>query len=277
MPRRDPSFRVVLFQRQAGTTHRLARAISSRARVIPVTTEADLLSAVRASADAAESCLVLLEPLDDAGRSTAPLVERLRAEAPHIPLVAYCAPLDAEQAGMHLLARAGIHGLVLEGVDDAAAVLWEQLEAAACTCAAERARGAMRALSPSAMHEVIDCVCAYPARVHALADVARMLGRHRQTFVYHARQTGSESPGSLVRWTRLLIVAALLEHRGRTVESIARLVGYPSATALRNLLRRETGLRAQELRARGPFATVLALVRTSLASAAAVASGVMVA
>jgi hypothetical protein len=58
-------------------------------------------------------------------------------------------------------------------------------------------------------------------------------------------------------WCRLLLVTRLLEEPGRTVESIALQLDYPSASALRNQVRRFLGMTLSEAAAQGGFAFAL--------------------
>src|SRR4051812_34674622 len=64
-------------------------------------------------------------------------------------------------------------------------------------------------------------------------------------------ETASGKPTSASDWCRLLFVAALLELTSRTLESIAIELEYGSATALRNQMKRYTGLTATTVRGKG--------------------------
>ena len=69
----------------------------------------------------------------------------------------------------------------------------------------------------------------------------------------------------LAAWARLLAAAWLLEDGGRSVEQTAHLLSFESPNALRNLLKRHTGLRPIEVRENGGLRCVLALFRAALA------------
>jgi len=66
------------------------------------------------------------------------------------------------------------------------------------------------------------------------------------------------APSILITWCRLIIAAHLLEMRGDSVERVALALDYPSATALRNTLRRYCGCRPADLRSGGMESLVAA-------------------
>ena len=69
----------------------------------------------------------------------------------------------------------------------------------------------------------------------------------------------------MICWLRLLLVAHELEQPGYPVERIAVDFDFPSSTALRNMLKRYTGLRPAELRQNGGLRCALHLFRQVLA------------
>jgi AraC-like DNA-binding protein len=89
-------------------------------------------------------------------------------------------------------------------------------------------------------------------------QVARALNIHRKTLVNHCSAEGFPPPGSVIAWCLLLLTAGLLATPGVTVERIAVQLNFPSATALRNMLKRYTGLRPSDLRAENALAELCA-------------------
>jgi transcriptional regulator GlxA family with amidase domain len=106
---------------------------------------------------------------------------------------------------------------------------------------------------------------AYPERATSVQAVAHVLGVHRKTLVNYCAQASLPPPGAVIAWCRLLLVGHFLETPGRTVEGIALRVEFASATALRNMLRRYTGLRPQQVRERGGLRCIVDAFRRSLA------------
>jgi transcriptional regulator GlxA family with amidase domain len=92
-----------------------------------------------------------------------------------------------------------------------------------------------------------------PFGLHELAAAALMPERSLR---HYCATRGFLTPQRIIGWTRLMHCAFLLEDEGRTIESIADVLGFPSPTALRNQLREYTGCTASQLRARGAFHTV---------------------
>jgi transcriptional regulator GlxA family with amidase domain len=94
--------------------------------------------------------------------------------------------------------------------------------------------------------------------------LATALRVHRKTLFNRCERAGFLSPAELVAWSRLALVAHLLETTGCSVETIALDLSYPSDTSLRNALKRYTGHRASEIRERGGVDTVVRALRRRL-------------
>jgi transcriptional regulator GlxA family with amidase domain len=75
--------------------------------------------------------------------------------------------------------------------------------------------------------------------------------------VNHLRAAAAPPPQELLAWCRLSVVAELLSTTPRTIESIALQLDFPSDTALRNMMKRYTGLRATDVRTRGGIRCVM--------------------
>ena len=83
-------------------------------------------------------------------------------------------------------------------------------------------------------------------------------------------------PSELWAWSRVLLAARYLEIPGRSVEWVAHTVGYPSANALRNSLKKYTCLVPSELREDGGFARATRAFRAALLAASSAAPAVQV-
>lgn len=81
--------------------------------------------------------------------------------------------------------------------------------------------------------------------------VSRRLGVHRQTAASWCRQEKFLKPEELLMWSRVLLVAALLEETDRSAAALACDLEFPSPVSLRNQLKRYTGMTALEIRAAG--------------------------
>src|SRR4029079_12236459 len=95
-------------------------------------------------------------------------------------------------------------------------------------------------------------------------DIAHALGIARRTLVSRLASAGLPGPAALITWSRLLVVAHLLEDPARSVDQVAAAVGFPSSTSLRVTCKRYTGVRPLDLRSRGGHRHVLDLIRAEV-------------
>ena len=103
----------------------------------------------------------------------------------------------------------------------------------------------------SELREVVHYCLSFPTRAATVEDVAEAVGIHRRTIANHCARAGLPVPGALIAWCRLLLAAHLLRSQLVNVQAVATQLDFPSATALRNMLKRYTGLRPADVRA-GP-------------------------
>lgn len=199
---------------------------------------------------------VILETHDADARSTCDIVRQIADSEMAPPVLAYCR-LGAEHAGaIRSFVLAGVHELVFEGIDDAGVALRAALESAQRTQIGERAATALMMTLPPALGAFVRYVTAHP-NTQRVGDIAGALGYHRKTLVTHCAQAIAPPPQELLAWCRLSVVAELLRTTSRTIESIAIQLDFPSDTALRNMMKRYTGLRASDVRERGGMRCVI--------------------
>jgi AraC-like DNA-binding protein len=101
-----------------------------------------------------------------------------------------------------------------------------------------------------------------PVQLPRLASAVRM---HERSIRKYCHAHALPSPQWVVGWARCLLAAYYLEEDGRSVQSIAALLGFPSSALLANHLRRYTGHTATALRRHAPLSTVAKLLETALA------------
>lgn len=202
----------------------------------------------------------IVEARDADGSFTAPSVAFIREICPAIAVIAYV-QAGADTAGeIRELVLAGTHELLFRGVDDVGIGLRAALDAGRRVSVGERVLAALRPLLPFRARPLAEYALRHLDAGAGVAEAAYALGLNRKTLANHCREAGIASPGVLIAACRLAVVAHLLVSTRRTVESIALELNYPSDTALRNMLKRYTGLRAAEIRARGDFAAVIHLL-----------------
>ncbi|MEO8336351.1 MAG: AraC family transcriptional regulator [bacterium] len=199
---------------------------------------------------------VMLEMRDADGRSTCDVVSQISVSKLSPPVLAYCRA-GAEQSGeIRNFVLAGVRELVFDGIDDVGVALRSLLSSAQVSLIGERVADAMLATLPPILGPFVRYVTAHP-ETQRVADVADALGYNRKTLVNHCAQAIAPPPQELLAWCRLSVVAELLCTTPRTIESIAFQLDFPSDTALRNMMKRYTGLCASDVRARGGVRCVL--------------------
>jgi AraC-like DNA-binding protein len=242
---------------------RIATAVRSHATVHFVGTTGELLAHLD-DARALPNALIV-QPRDCDGRPTADIVRQLASAHPALPIVGYCHAGYEHSKEILELATAGAHELLFHGIDDSGVALRGILTSASQACAAAQVMRAIASDVPAALLPLFEFCLAYPERATSVQAVAHVLGVHRKTLVNYCAQASLPPPGAILAWCRLLLVGHFLETPGRTVEGIALRVEFASATALRNMLRRYTGLRPQQVRERGGLRCVVDAFRQSLA------------
>jgi AraC-like DNA-binding protein len=242
---------------------RIGTAVRGHATVHFVGTTGELLAHLGDSRGLPTALIV--EPRDCEGCPTAGVVRQLATAHPALPIVAYCHAGYEHSREILDLAAAGAHELLFHGIDDSGVALRGVLTSASQACAATQIMRAIASDVPAGLLPLFEFCLAYPERATSVQAVAQVLGVHRKTLVNYCAQASLPPPGAIIAWCRLLLVGHFLETPGRTVEGIALRVEFASATALRNMLRRYTGLRPQQVRERGGLRCIVDAFRRSLA------------
>jgi AraC-like DNA-binding protein len=215
---------------------------------------------------------VIVQARDRDGTRTEEAVRAIRAGYPSVSVIAYLPTSGACSADILALARAGVHELVLRGVDDVGVALRAALASAARRSIAERVlREVAPFVAPGAVAVLRYCL-EHAADAPTVVEVARALGVHRKTLVNRMCMAALPPPRALLAWCRLLLAADVLEDYARPVEQVALALDFPSGTAFRNMLRRYTGLGPRDVRENGGLVCVLHAFKRTLASKASVPS-----
>jgi AraC-like DNA-binding protein len=208
--------------------------------------------------------LVVVDARDAEGVSTEETIRAVRRRHPDVAVVGHASARAGLSADALALARAGVHELVITGIDDAAAVLRAALARAARRSSAERILAAVGELVPEDVLPLVRYCLEHAAAAPTVPEVARALGVSRQTLAARLRAAGLPAPRELAVWCRLLLAADLLAGGGRTVDQVALALDFPSANAFRNVLRRHAGVGPADLRAGG--ACLVTAFRATLAA-----------
>jgi AraC-like DNA-binding protein len=213
---------------------------------------------------------VLVTPWDESGRPSAMIVRRLRSRFPWLPIAVYC---HLEVRSVHevaVLAQAGADTVIVHGHDDPGRRLRERLALAWSLRAAEEVIAALGRWETPETAPILGYCLRHATEPLTVRAVAEALSIDRKTLGNRLTAAGLPAPRILIPWCRLLCVARWLEQRDRSVEQAALRFHFGSGSALRNMFRRYTGLRASDVRARGGMACVLAALTRELTERAAV-------
>jgi AraC-like DNA-binding protein len=209
---------------------------------------------------------VVVEVRECGGVSTTSVIRSLREGYPSVPVVAYCSLTAATPHDILTAAKAGASGLVLRGVDDTGVALRTALMSAADDCVARSVMRALEEAAPGSVRPILEYCILHARNAPSVQDVARALGISRKTLVNRLGAAGMPAPSAVIGWCRLLQASRLIEDPKRPVEQIAHELDFPSGAALRNMLKRYTGLQPREVRENGGLRCVLHAFQRALAS-----------
>lgn len=212
--------------------------------------------------------LVVVEARDADGVSTEETVRALLVRHPDLAVLGYTAARPGMSSDVLALARAGVHELVVAGIDDVASVLRTALARAARRSSAERILRELAAFVPPDALPLLRYCLEHAATAPTVPELARALGVSRQTLAARLRAAALPSPRELAVWCRLLLAAELLAGAGRSVEEASLTLDFPSSNAFRNVLRRYAGVGPSEVRGAGS-GVVLTAFRAAVATAQA--------
>ncbi|MDE3171456.1 MAG: AraC family transcriptional regulator [Gemmatimonadota bacterium] len=245
---------------------RITGALRGWARTHWVETLAELPGTLRHARGG--TVTIVLSPRDHDGRETVGVVPDLLGGAPCVAIVAHCRTGVEHAADIRRMAEAGVHEFLFAGVDDNGVALRGVLASAQRACAAVAVLGTLLPVLPAELHRLAEYCVTHPTQARSVAGVAATLGVHRKTLLNHCVRAGAPPPAELINWCRLMVAAQLLTATGQTVEWVALELEFPSDTALRNSMKRYTGLRATDVRRQGGVRVVVQAFQRRLNGAA---------
>ena len=213
--------------------------------------------------------ILLAEPVDAHGEATAPVLRQIKGAHPWSPLVIYCDAARHSSREIIELATVGVHELIFRGTSDAPTLVRAALESAARSCGAEVVLSRVERFLTLEARPIVEYCLYHPTRATGVAAVAQGLGLHRKTLVNRCARAGLPMPGFLIGWSRLLLFAHMARTRGGPVDDLALLLGFPSGTALRNMLKRYTALRTSDVHGLSGFDRLVTAFENALAASAA--------
>jgi AraC-like DNA-binding protein len=242
---------------------RLGGALDGLANIAFYEQASELAAAVAAFRPTA----VITQLRDRHAAALLPTIRVLRAQFPFIPVFAY---VQLTSEGIHDLveaAQAGISDALVYGVDDSRFALKRALARATGTAIEERVLTEIRGLVPPSLHHFFAYCVHHTDRPLSVSAVARAIGVHRKTVAHRLSTAGLPAASVIIGWCRLIQAAGGLEDTGRPVEQVAYELDFPSASSLRNMLKRYLDLRPSDLRQRGAVDCALGGFHRALTSA----------
>ncbi len=212
--------------------------------------------------------VLVIEPTDGTGQKTEETIRSIRRRFPRLAVLGHVIMKPGMSASVLSFARAGVHELIVAGIDDSAAVLRTALLRASQRCLAEEVYAEVSSALPREAAQLVRYCIEHASESPTIDDISRALGVHRRTLVNRMQSALLPPPSELWAWSRVLLASRYLEMPGRSVEWVALTVGYPSGNALRNALRKYTGLAPSELREADGFARVTLAFRSALLTSA---------
>jgi AraC-like DNA-binding protein len=167
---------------------------------------------------------------------------------PSIALIAYGDFARRSVRDTVRLVRVGVWDIVIRGEEDNPLKLRDLVGEALAPSLVGGALPKLRDLLPAHLVPLFRQLLSVADRPLTPTDVARLYHRHPNTLRQHLRAAGLPPLNKLIVWMHLFHAAYRLGDTVRSFESVALSLGFPSASALRNQLRRYAGVTPHELR-----------------------------
>jgi AraC-like DNA-binding protein len=209
------------------------------------------------------SCLLLAVPSDEQATQTAAL-HRLRGAYPHVPAVALFSPRVSSYRAALQLGASGVTELVTVDPLPAPEDLLSSLSRCHADGIAVRVWRHAALEMPEALVPVLKAAIRLAHEPLTTVRLAAATGMHERSLRKYCESARLPSPQWLIGWARLLIAGYYLDEPGRSVVSVAEMLAFPSTCALRNQLRRYTGLAPSTLRARGTSVSLARLLEQTI-------------
>lgn len=240
---------------------RLRAILRHRAEVIVCRRVNELADVLRTQVD-----ILIVAPWDSSGALVAPAIAFVRWRRPSLPIVVYCALDESSVRQVVALTRSGADEIILRGIDDDSSALWSRLLVSVSRRMAAQTLSELRPLLGKDTEPILSYCLERADQSVTVEELAATLNVHRKTLVNRLAAAGLPGPNNLISWCRLMLAARFLEDPGRSVEQVALTLGFGSGPALRNMIRRYTGLRTSELRKLGGWSYLVRLFAATIGS-----------
>ena len=167
---------------------------------------------------------------------------RLLLEAvPTHAVLAWCEMRDLSTRQLLDVAQAGVTELVLRDVDDMPFALKHVLSAASQRSLARRIEDRLAPSLPPRLRPLFRYALEHAHESLSVDAVSAVFGVNRRTLHNRLVDRACPAPRVFLTWCRLLIAASLLDERGRSLESVANQLDFPSGHGLGMVFQRYVG------------------------------------
>jgi len=185
----------------------------------------------------------------DAGLS--PELRAFLAEFPQVPVIAVLPPALESVREVRTLREWGVAEVIVRGVEDTP----EGIAGAVRYAQGTVLRGVVQEILPPYVGAPTRRLLLAAAEAIATGgharDMAAALSVTETTVMRRCERLRLPPPRRLLAWMRVLLAARLLDHPGRTSQSVAYACGYATEAGLRRVLQGFLGTSVTELRERG--------------------------
>ncbi len=194
-------------------------------------------------------------------------IRLLRETVPTHAVLAWCELRTLSTRQLLDIAQSGVVELVLRDVDDMRHVLARVLASATQRSVVQRIEAKFSAIMPHGLQPLFRYALEHAQEPLTVDGVAAVFGVTRRTLRNRLVDHGMPRPRHFLTWCRLLVAAALLDERGRSLDSVAEQLDFSSGAGLGMTLRRYAGSGIIALRDRHVSSVVEAAFRNASLSA----------
>jgi len=235
-------FQVLLIAPSLGPDTSVYRALTSLYRIRSLR-----LEELPNRADVVRSDLIIV----DVARADASLVRSIRMireVSPHVPIIGH---VDLSPTAVHSLvdlARAGGDEIVIHGSENLPGRILEILKRTTSHRVADLVAKELGNHQNPLLQGVVVSSMRHGRESCGVDTLAADLGLSRRTLSKKLAEAGLPPASQILSWSRLIQAAGCLQSSDCSIEAVGLGLGFGSATALRNMLRRYTGMCCQEIR-----------------------------
>lgn len=209
------------------------------------------VSALRQQLSARNPVCVAIALRDANDILAASVVSTLRKSKPHLPVVV-C--VEASGCDIHdLMATPALAELTVFvfGFDDIVETVTRAISTNFQNRAVVVIRHHVRTAVPDKLWSLVEYVAAHSTEGLTVDQVSSSLGVPQRTLANQVRRFGLPTTERLIGWMRILHAAWLRDEYTCSITVAAQALSFPSASALRHMVRRYTGMSLSELDTNG--------------------------